>query len=124
MSNDETPSHVHNLLKQTGVNTYETWTCSPTMFSHICNSFSNAEEPNEQWKCKPYANLDFTLVRQMRKREGASFDVLVIHSVLHYFRICFVFKFEMLYVVLPPLIYAYDATTRIWTMFNICIVYI
>ena len=94
------------------------------MFSHICNSFSNAEEPNEQWKCKPYANLDFTLVRQMRKREGASFDVLVIHSVLHYFRICFVFKFEMLYVVLPPLIYAYDATTRIWTMFNICIVYI
>ena len=55
------------------------------------------------------------------KREGASFDVLVIHSVLHYFRIWFVFKFEMLYVVLPLLIYAFDATTRISTMFNIWI---
>ena len=70
--------------------------------SHICNSFSNAEEPNEQWKCKPYANLDSPLSARGAKREGASFDVLVIHSVLHYFRFWFVFKFEMLYVVLPP----------------------
>ena len=29
------------------------------------------------------------------------------------------FKFEMLYVVLPLLIYAYDATTRISAMFNL-----
>ena len=74
--------------------------------SHMCNSFSNAEEPYEQWRCKPYANLDFTLVRQMSEKEKASVSMFfsVIHSVMHFCRNLFVFKFEMLYVVLPPYI--------------------
>ena len=79
MSNDETPSHVHNLLEQTGVNTNENWTCSPCC-SHMCNSFLNAEGPNEQWRCKPYANLDFTLVHQMREKEKASVSMFFCDS--------------------------------------------
>ena len=89
--------------------------------SHICNSFSNAEEPNEQWRCKPYANLDFTLVRRMSKKRGSSFDAFFRDSFRGalFVGVVFVFKFEMLYVVLPLLIYAYDATTRISAMFNL-----
>ena len=88
---------------------------------YACNSFSNAEEPNEQWRCEPHANLDFTLVRRMSKKRGSSFDAFFRDSFRGalFVGVVFVFKFEMLYVVSPLYMrMTYDATTRILAMFR------
>ena len=85
---------------------------------YACNSFSNAEEPNEQWRCEPHANLDFTLVRRMSKKRGSSFDAFFRDSFRGalFVGVVFVFKFDVV-CCFPPL-YAYDATTRILAMFR------
>ena len=102
MSNDETPSHVHNLLKQTGVITNETWTCSPIMFLIFATVSQMPRNQMNNGNANHMPTWIHPCPPDEQKEKAPVFDVLVIHSVLHYFRIWFVFKFEMVYVVLPP----------------------